>query len=85
MVSIVLSAHFPPWRTVLERLMTTDLKIMPNRIFYLRRSVGFLDHLISFNGIGRHAKNFERSLAGTRRVEFVTLDQLLELRLIENR
>jgi transposase InsO family protein len=57
-----LPEHLSRLRTVLGRLQDAGLKIKPSKTYLLRRSVGFLDHLISAEGIGAHPEKTEQIL-----------------------
>jgi hypothetical protein len=57
-----LPEHLSRLRTVLSRLENAGLKIKPSKTFLLRRSVGFLGHLISAEGIGAHPEKTEQIL-----------------------
>ena len=57
-----LPEHLSRLRTVLGRLKNAGLKIKPSKTFLLRRSVGFLGHFISAEGISTHPEKTEQIL-----------------------
>ena len=57
-----LPEHLSRLRMVLDRLQAGGLKIKPSKSFLLQRSVGFLGHLISADGISAHPEKTEQIL-----------------------
>jgi len=49
--SRTIDEHFDRLRSVLERLRTAGLKLKPSKCFFRKKSVGFLGHVISEQGI----------------------------------
>lgn len=58
--SKTLTEHLSRLESVLSRLQAGGLKIKPSKSFLLRRSVGFLGHLISDQGISAHPEKTEQ-------------------------
>jgi hypothetical protein len=46
--------HFTRLRLVLERLRGAELKLKPSKCFLLQKSVGFLGHVVSAEGVAAH-------------------------------
>src|SRR5208282_6309307 len=46
--------HFVRLRLVLERLRGAGLKLKPSKCFLLQKSVGFLGHVVSAEGVAAH-------------------------------
>jgi hypothetical protein len=46
--------HFTRLRLVLERLRGAGLKLKPSKCFLLQKSVGFLGHVVSEEGVAAH-------------------------------
>jgi len=52
--SRTIDEHFERLHVLLERLQSAGLKLKPSKYFLLQKSVGFLGHLVSAQGIAAH-------------------------------
>ena len=60
--SVSLTQHFDRLKVVLQRLINSGLKIKCSKAFFCRKSVSFLGHLISEEGIQAHPNKTEQIL-----------------------
>ena len=77
-----LSEQFEWLRLVLARLVQAGLKIKTSKTFLLQRSVSFLSHLVSGEGVRAHPKKLRKSLTGDGQRALKMFEHLSALRRI---